>query len=136
MATAQFEVVEQATVKPNQALGRLALFDENGDPIVIGGGGETTVAWDDVTDKPAVIAAGADAAAARTAIGAGTSSLALGTTSSTAKAGNYTPTSTEVGNALKAKTQIAALVADLVPAEATEAECATKINEIIAALKA
>lgn len=29
-------------------------------------------AWDDITGKPAVIAAGADAAAARTAIGAGT----------------------------------------------------------------
>lgn len=33
----------------------------------------------------------ADAAAARTAIGAGTSNLALGTTASTAKAGNYSP---------------------------------------------
>lgn len=37
-----------------------------------------------------------DAAAARTAIGAGTSSLALGTTASTAKAGNYVPAWTEV----------------------------------------
>lgn len=102
---------------------------------VPGGGGEA-VTWATISGKPAVIAAGADAAAARTAIGAGTSSLALGTTASTAKAGNYTPTSTEVGNALKAKSQIAALVADLVPAEATSEECATKINEIIAALKA
>ena len=33
-----------------------------------------------------------DAAAARTAIGAGTSSLEIGTTSTTAKAGNYQPT--------------------------------------------
>lgn len=33
----------------------------------------------------------ADAAAARTAIGAGTSNLAIGTTASTAKAGNYAP---------------------------------------------
>lgn len=55
------------------------------------GGGGGTVAWADVTDKPAVIAAGADAAAARTAIGAGTSSLALGTTGTTAKAGDYAP---------------------------------------------
>ena len=38
----------------------------------------------------------ADAAAARTAIGAGTSSLALGTTASTAKAGDYQPTWTQV----------------------------------------
>ena len=37
-----------------------------------------------------------DAAAARTAIGAGTSSLAIGTTSSTAKAGNYVPTWSEI----------------------------------------
>ena len=35
----------------------------------------------------------ADAAAARTAIGAGTSDLVIGTTSTTAKAGNYTPPS-------------------------------------------
>ncbi|QJD49582.1 hypothetical protein HWD32_gp04 [Gordonia phage Secretariat] len=52
--------------------------------------------WSEVTSKPAVIAAGADAAAARTAIGAGTSNLILGTTSSTAKAGNYVPTWSEV----------------------------------------
>jgi|GEM_PF-867082 len=38
-----------------------------------------------------------DAAAARTAIGAGTSNLALGTTSTTAKAGDYAPTKTDVG---------------------------------------
>lgn len=39
----------------------------------------------------------ADAAAARTAIGAGTSNLAIGTTGSTAKAGNYAPTASDVG---------------------------------------
>jgi len=38
-----------------------------------------------------------DAATARTAIGAGTSNLALGTTSTTAKAGDYTPTKVDVG---------------------------------------
>lgn len=48
--------------------------------------------WADVTGKPAVIAAGADPAAARAAIGAGTSDLALGTTAGTAKAGNWMPT--------------------------------------------
>lgn len=52
--------------------------------------------WADVTGKPAVIAAGADQAAARAAIGAGTSSLAIGTTASTAKAGNYAPTWAQV----------------------------------------
>lgn len=47
-----------------------------------------SVAWDDITGKPAVIAAGADATEARTAIGAGTSSLVIGTTASTAMAGD------------------------------------------------
>lgn len=55
------------------------------------GGGGGSVAWGDITGKPAVIGAGATAADARTAIGAGTSSLALGTTSTTAKAGDYAP---------------------------------------------
>ena len=41
-----------------------------------------------IANKPAVIAAGVDAAAARAAIGAGTSSLTLGTTAGTALAGN------------------------------------------------
>lgn len=52
--------------------------------------------WAQVTGKPAVIAAGTDAAAARAAIGAGTSDLAIGTTATTAKAGNYQPTWTQV----------------------------------------
>lgn len=60
-------------------------------PAIGGGGGEpAAVAWADVTGKPAVIAAGADQAAARSAIGAGTSNLAVGTTASTAAAGNHT----------------------------------------------
>ena len=58
--------------------------------------GNWVPAWNDVTGKPAVIAAGADAAAARSAIGAGTSNLTIGTTATTAKAGNYVPTWTEV----------------------------------------
>lgn len=41
--------------------------------------------------------AAADMAAARTAIGAGTSNLAIGTSSTTAKAGDYTPTKSTVG---------------------------------------
>lgn len=53
--------------------------------------GNYTPTWNEVTGKPAVIAAGADQAAARAAIGAGTSNLTIGTTAETAKAGNYTP---------------------------------------------
>jgi len=51
---------------------------------------------DSTTTGRAVITA-ANAAAARTAIGAGTSSLVLGTTAGTAKAGDYAPTKTDVG---------------------------------------
>jgi len=40
--------------------------------------------WGDVSEKPAVIAAGVDQAAARASIGAGTSNLALGTVAGTA----------------------------------------------------
>lgn len=53
----------------------------------------------DITDSTTVgrnVLKAADAAAARTAIGAGTSSLAIGATSTTAKAGNYVPAMTEV----------------------------------------
>ena len=65
-----------------------------------------THAWVDITAKPAIIATGATQAEARTAIGAGTgnSNLAIGTTASTAKAGNYTPSATEVVAALNAMT--------------------------------
>ena len=46
------------------------------------------VTWGTISGKPAVIAEGANAAAARSAIGAGTSNLALGATAGTALAGN------------------------------------------------
>ncbi|GIQ70755.1 hypothetical protein DUZ99_02035 [Xylanibacillus composti] len=64
-----------------------------------GNGGQTTVTWADVQGKPAVIAAGADQAAARAAIGAGTSSLAIGTTADTAAAGNHTHTADTITTA-------------------------------------
>lgn len=80
-----------------------------GTPGGTGGGG--TVAWDDVTDKPAVIAAGATQTAARTAIGAGTSNLTLGTTGTTAAAGDHTHAIAGVDSlqtALDAKQSLAA----------------------------
>ena len=48
--------------------------------------------WANISGKPAVVAEGADAAAARTSIGAGTgnSNLAIGTTGTTAAAGDHT----------------------------------------------
>lgn len=54
------------------------------------GGSDGSAAWTDITGKPAVIAAGADAVEARTVIGAGTSNLAIGATATTAAAGNHT----------------------------------------------
>ena len=56
--------------------------------------GDIEVSSDDITDSTATgraVLTAASQAAARTAIGAGTSNLALGTSSSTAKAGDYTP---------------------------------------------
>jgi len=53
-----------------------------------------THAADNISDSTAVgrlVLTAVDATAARTAIGAGTSSLVIGSTSTTAKAGNYTP---------------------------------------------
>lgn len=126
-----------------------------------GSGGDVTVAA--ITDAGATgraVLRSADAVAARTAMGAGTSNLAIGTTATTAlagntallaigttattaKAGNYTPTAVEVGTALKAKTQIAALAAvavpdatDLATAQALANANKAAINAIIAALKA
>lgn len=81
------------------------------------GGDSGSVAWPDITGKPAVIAAGADQAAARAAIGAGTgsSNLALGTTATTALAGNTallaigtTATTAAAGNHTHAATAVTA----------------------------
>ena len=77
-------------------------------------GGESAT-WNTIEGKPAVIAAGATAAAARSAIGAGTSSLAIGTTASTAAAGNHNHDSTYATTA-----DLAALVARVEALESAE----------------
>lgn len=86
---------------------------------VVESGGESTVTSADITDATTVgrsVLTAASAAAARTAIGAGTSNLTLGTTASTAlagntalltigttattaKAGNYQPTAANISDA-------------------------------------
>lgn len=78
----------------------------------------------------------ADAAAARTAIGAGTSNLAVGTTASSAKAGNYTPTSAEVATGLKQKAAIVALSKVTVVDATDEATAITLANANKAAINA
>lgn len=88
--------------------GGLAVYNSDGDVVdaagnvITGGagGGLTSVAAADITDATATgrsLLKATDATSARSLIGAGTSSLALGTTSTTAKAGNYTPTKADVG---------------------------------------
>jgi len=82
------------TRKDHKAL-RTIINEDNGG----GGNGGGTVDWSDVTGKPAVIAAGADQAAARQAIGAGTSNVTVGTGATNAKPGNYQPTAANISDA-------------------------------------
>ena len=66
----------------------------------VGSGG--SIDADSITDATTIgkaLIRAADAAAARSAIGAGTSNLAIGTTSSTAKAGDYQPTAANISDA-------------------------------------
>lgn len=65
-------------------------------PQYSGGGGGGSTDWNDITNKPIVIGAGATQSDARAAIGAGTSNLTLGLTNTTAKAGDYTPSMSDV----------------------------------------
>jgi hypothetical protein len=63
---------------------------------------EVSFTSSEVTDSTSVgraVLTAVDAAAARTAIGAGTSSLVLGTTDSTAKAGDYQPAAEDISDA-------------------------------------
>lgn len=101
------------------------------------GGGAITS--NDITDATTVgksVLTATDAAAARTAIGAGTSNLQIGTTADTAKVGNYAPSTAEVSTALKDKSEIAALTAIADPTTATAEDVATLLNAVIAALQA
>jgi len=77
------------------------------------GGGTGSSSWDDITGKPAVIAAGADAAAARAAIGAGTGD---GTSDFSGAYGDLTGTPT-LGTAAAADTTDFATAAQGVKAD-------------------
>lgn len=103
------------------------------------GGVVADLTAEDITDSTAVgrsVLTAVDAAAARTALGAGTSNLALGAGATQAKAGNYVPTTAEVGTALKTKSQLVAVAAIATPASATPEQVATSFNSLLAALKA
>lgn len=87
-----------------------------GDPVTV-----DTLSGATTTGKSLMKVANAEAA--RTAIGAGTSNLQLGATASTAKAGNYTPTIAEVTGlqaALDAKATATALAELVTRVEALE----------------
>lgn len=88
--------------------------------LTTGGGGGGSVTSADITDATATgraVLTAASTSAARTAIGAGTSSLAIGTTSTTALAGNTAivpPTRQVNGHALSGDvTLVSADIADL-----------------------
>lgn len=85
-----------------------------------------SVAWGDITGKPAVIAAGADATEARTAIGAGTSSLVIGTTATTAMAGDKFAQGSAVSD----------VDSQTVSGEDAGSVVATKLNDLLAQLRA
>lgn len=92
------------------------------------GGGASTVTAANITDATTIgrnVIKAVDAAAARTAIGAGTSSLALGATAATAAAGNHvhaanTITATAIGPGTATNVQgiLAELAARIVALEA------------------
>ena len=60
-------------------------------------GDQVLPTWSTISGKPAVVAQGATQADARAAIGAGTSNLTIGTTGTTAAAGNRAATETATG---------------------------------------
>lgn len=83
-----------------------------------GGGGGGPTAWTDITGKPAVIAAGATAADARTAIGAGTSNLVIGVGAGNAMAGNTTIPAAPTWSTIAGKPAVIAAGADAATARA------------------
>uniref|UniRef100_A9U7M1 Predicted protein n=1 Tax=Physcomitrium patens TaxID=3218 RepID=A9U7M1_PHYPA len=93
--------------------------DANGQPIDIGGGGGGTITSNSITDATATgksVLTAANQAAARTAIGAGTSNLAIGTTASTVAAGNHVhPASAVTATAIApgTATNVQAILAEL-----------------------
>lgn len=92
-----------------------------------------SVGWDDVTDKPTVIAAGTNQAAARTAIGAGTP-YTLPNASASVKGGvNQGAAVTNVGSQTVAGADAAAVATSATTAVNA---VAGKLNDLLAQLRA
>lgn len=100
------------------------------------GGSASVDTLEGATTTGKAVMKASDAAAARTAIGAGTSNVVVGTGATQAKAGNYTPTSAEVSNALKAKASIAALSKVAAESAFDQATAITLANESKLAINA
>lgn len=82
-STKQVRVVPLGAPVPTQAMEATAFFDEDGNPVDLGGGGGGggSVAWEDVTGVPSALTS---------AQSAGTASIrAIGTSGTTAAAGNH-----------------------------------------------
>jgi len=94
MATVETDLIQQPATGPAKDVMMVIAVNADGSPI--SGGGGVAATWETLEGKPDFIGAGATAAEARTAIGAGTSSLVIGTTATTAKAGDYAPTWAQV----------------------------------------
>lgn len=84
----------------------------NADGTPISGGGGVAATWDTLEGKPDFIAAGDTQAAARAAIGAGTSNLVIGTTATTAMAGDTPIPAASTWSTLSGKPAVIAAGAD------------------------
>lgn len=154
MAIIETDLVQQPATGGARDVMMVIAVNADGSPI--SGGGGVAATWDTLEGKPDYIAAGETQAAARAAIGAGTSSLTIGTTAATAKAGNYQPAWGDVtgkpaviaagADAATARSAIGAGTSSLTLAQ-SQAGIATKpaiaaltaestLEEVIAALQA
>lgn len=92
-----FYPVGRGEVGPNNTF--LMVLAKGGDTGGGGTGSVTSAQITDATDIGKSLLTAANAGAARTALGAGTSSLSIGTTSTTAKAGDYQPAAANISDA-------------------------------------
>lgn len=92
------------------------------------------VDWEDIQNKPAVLAGGDTQEEARDAIGAGTSNLEIGDTASTAKRGDWTPSSEDLPDATT-EAKGAVKMGAAVPDAADEEEVVSTINALLASLR-
>ena len=97
---------------------------------------DISVGWEEVTGKPAVIASGESQEAARTAIGAGTSSLVIGTTSTTAMAGDKFVQGTAVPNVGTQTITGEGATAVAASAQTAVNNVASQLNALLAQLRA